>query len=201
MNSARLYALWEPGGHADGEIIVVGLDAVLPDDYFIRSQVGKGSNSTFPGDNVTNSQEPKDWDWDADEADANSLLTSLILLSTVLSSSTLLSFPPTLTHLVLIDLSTPVPLHRLPNICPLIVILDLSYNTWLGANFDSNGHCRLKEPQPPWDPTIKAIVDLGRVDWPRWSHLKVLGFRGNYIPDDFVTKVNKGRWDDIEVDL
>ncbi|KAF5358457.1 hypothetical protein D9756_001487 [Leucocoprinus leucothites] len=202
LSTARLYALWEPAGHADGEMIVVGPGAVLKDDYFIRSHSGNGSGVKLPGDDGNHElKETEDWDWDAEETDMSLPLHSLILLNTSLSSSTLFSFPPTLTHLALINLATPVPLHRLPNICPLIIILDVSYNSWLGANFGSESQGGLGEPQPPRDPTIKAIVDLGRVDWPRWSHLKVLGFRGNYIPENFARDVNEARWDDIEVVL
>jgi len=44
-------------------------------------------------------------------------------------------------------------------------------------------------------------MDLRHVDWPRWNHLKVLGFRGNYVAENFLKGVNKGRWDEITVVL
>lgn len=205
LSSARLYALWEPYGHTDGEIIVVGPGAVLKDNHFIRSYSGAGITPPSEHDDTASTQE-EDWDWDVEDTDTNPPLTVLILLNTSLASSTVFSFPPTLTHLALINLSTPVPIHRLPSICPLLVVLDISYNTWLGANFSGDGEGRsivgvLGEPQQPRDPTIKAVVDMGRVDWLRWSHLKVLGFRGNYVPEDLVSTVNEGRWDDVDVTL
>jgi hypothetical protein len=175
-------------------MIVVGPGAILRDDYFIRSYggSGRGVSPQRNNDTVSKEDEEKDWDWDTDETDTNSVLFTVILLNTSVSLSTLLSFPPTLTHLVLINLSTPVPIHRLPNVCPLVVFFDVSYNSWLGG---------LLNPQQPRDPTIKAIVDLGRVDWVRWNHLRVLGFRGNFVPEEFVKNVNKGRWEDVIVIL
>jgi len=184
-------------------MIVVGPDAVLKDDHFIRSH-----NRSHPEDalDADASTQEGDWDWDTEDVDTNVPLTTLILLNTSLSSSTLFSLPPTLTHIAFINLSTPVPLHRLPNVCPLLVMLDLSYNPWLGANFNGGDEGQglsglFGEPQQPRNPSVKAIVDLGRVYWHRWNHLKVLGFRGNYVPDGFMNRVNEGRWDDVEVVL
>jgi len=177
----------------DGEVIVVGPSVTLREDYFIRSHSENGSNAVIAG------EDPHvDWEWDMEEADMESPLHSLVFLNTSISSSTLFSFPPTLTHLALINISMPVPLHRLPHIAPLIIILDVSYNAWLGANSVPGGRERLKGPQPPRD---TPIMDLRHVDWPRWNHLKVLGFRGNYVPENFLKGVNKGRWDEITVVL
>ena len=58
-------------------------------------------------------------------------LTTLALLHTKLSVPALLTLPATLTHLALLGLPGAVPLHRLPGICPLLVVLDLSFNAWL----------------------------------------------------------------------
>jgi len=187
LSTAQLYVLWEPVGHADGEVIVVGPNAALKDNSFSRSH----SSDIVIAEGLS-----KDWDWDTEEADRSLPLYSLVFLNTSISSSTFFGFPPTLTHLGLINMSTPVPLHRLPYICPLIIILDVSYNAWLSANFVSND--RLREQQPPRD---TPIVDLRRVDWSRLNHLKVLGFRGNYVPENFLECVNKGRWDEITVVL
>lgn len=202
LTGPKLYSLWEPFGHADGEMIVVGPNAILKDDHFIRLH-----SRLHPEDADASAQGDGDRDWDAEEdVDANVSLTTLILLNTSLSSSTLFSLPPTITHLAFISLSSPVPLHRLPNVCPLLVMLDLSYNSWLGTNSNSGNEGQgligqLGEPQQLRNPGIRATVDLGRVDWHRWNHLKVLGFRGNYVPDGFMNKVNEGRWDDVEVVL
>lgn len=194
-------------------MIVVGPGATLKDDYFIRTSRNNMGGAVNTGimerdDGGGDRAGPTDthWDWDADDMESTIPLSTLILLNTTLSSSTLFSLPPTLTHLALINLSSPVPLHRLPRICPLLKMLDLSYNSWLGANFiggiSTEGHGVsgiLGKPQQSTDPAIKAIVDLGRIDWSRWNHLKVLGFRGNYIPEDFAQRVNEGRWDDVEI--
>ncbi|KAF9454573.1 hypothetical protein P691DRAFT_692227 [Macrolepiota fuliginosa MF-IS2] len=216
LSSARLSALWEPVGHAHGEIIIVGPGAVLKDNYFIRSHTGHAGNIQFSteddADEAMTTQKPEeseeDREWDAEDTDVDkgTPLATLILLNTSLSSSTFFSLPPTITHLALINLSTPAPIHRLPNICPLLIVLDISYNSWLGANFSSGGEGQgaigvLGEPRQPREPTIRAIVDLGRVDWQRWCHLKVLGFRGNYIPEDLAEKVNEGKWDDVDIVL
>jgi len=184
LSIAHLYALWGSEGHADGEVIVVGPSVTLRDDYFIRSHGSDAEEDIHV-----------DWEWDMEEADMSSPLHSVIFFNTSISSSTLFSFPPTLTHLALINMSIPVSLHRLPHIVPLIIILDLSYNAWLGANLFPDGQGR---PQQPRD---TPIMDLRHVDWPRWNHLKVLGFRGNYVPENFMEGVNKGRWDEITVVL
>ena len=193
LSIAHLYALWGSEGHVDGEVIVVGPGVTLREDYFIRSHSENGSNAVIAGENPH-----VDWEWDMEEVDIESPLHSLVFLNTSILSSTLFSFPPTLTHLALINMSMPVPLHRLPHIVPLIIILDVSYNAWLGANSVPGGRGRLKGPQPPRD---TPIMDLRHVDWPRWNHLKVLGFRGNYMPENFLKGVNKGRWDEITVVL
>ncbi|KXN86911.1 hypothetical protein AN958_09506 [Leucoagaricus sp. SymC.cos] len=83
LSNARLYALWESEGHADGEMIVVGPDAVLKDDYFIRSPSVNGSASAAAvllGDDDDNveAEEVEDWVWDANETDMSSPLTSLL---------------------------------------------------------------------------------------------------------------------------
>ncbi|KAG6917949.1 hypothetical protein DXG01_017133 [Tephrocybe rancida] len=167
----KLWPLYDPDGHADTEVLVVGPHATLRDDYFIRSS----------GSAATTTASDSDDDWDADKPGAEPLST-LILMSTRLATSTLHSLPPTLTRLALLNLSMPVPLHRLPNTCPLLVLLDLSYNTWLTTE----------------DETDRAFE---RVDWARWGALRVLGLRECAMSSMVRVRLNKGRWDDVEVVL
>ncbi|TFK42500.1 hypothetical protein BDQ12DRAFT_676315 [Crucibulum laeve] len=164
LSNAKLYLLFEPEGHADGEIIIVGPSASLRDDYFLREA----------GHHV------QEESWDADTPSPK-LLLSFMLVSTRMPASTLLTLPPTLTHLALINLPAPVSLHRLPNICPLLVVLDLSYNQWLTT------------------PSKETLNSLDRVEWTRWSSLCILGFRECFMPDGMLQKMNRGRWDDVQV--
>ena len=168
----KLDALYEPEGHADGELIIVG-PTLIRDDHFLQS--ARALEASRP-ERATQ----EDWDWETDDISPTTF-QSLILLSTPLPTSTLLTIPPTLTTLILINLPSHVPLHRLPKICPLLVIFDLSYNTWLNA------------------PVGEGYKSLERVEWTRWSHLKVLGFRECYIADGLLQRINKGRWDDIDL--
>lgn len=165
----KLYTLFNVHGHADGEIIIVGPSASLRDQHFLRD--------TLIGDDTTVSLESSNWE----EEDPSSSLETLVLVSTRLSTSTLLTFPPTLTHLALVDISTPVSLHRLPKLCPLLVVLDLSYNHWLN---DTNGD---------------IPVALDKIEWSRWSHLQVVGLRECKISPELTGKINKGRWDDVNI--
>jgi len=104
---------------------------------------------------------------------------TFILVSAHISSSARL--PATLTRLGLINVSTPVSLHRLPTTCPLLELLDISYNDWLVAEKD-------------------VQEKLGKVQWSRWHHLRELGMRACHdIPGDIMAEVNKGRWDDVKV--
>lgn len=171
-----LVALFEPEGHADGELIIVGPSASLRGDYFLRNpELTPQSDSDAP-----RKREESLWDWDSDELTPEPLHT-FVLMSTRLAMSTFLSFPPTITHMGLINLPMPISLHRLPGICPLLVVLDLSYNSWLS-------HA-----------TKDATQTLEKVAWTRWGHLRILGFRECHIPHDMHVRVNKGRWDDVEI--
>ncbi|KAG6837295.1 hypothetical protein H0H93_011897 [Arthromyces matolae] len=165
LPGAKLWPLYEPNGHVGTELIVVGPQAVLKDDYFIQSKAL--------------SEQTSDQDWDTDGRDVEPLYT-LVLISTRLATSTVFSFPPTITRMALINLPTPIPLHRLPNTCPLLIVLDLSYNSWLSVIDDSD----------------KAFE---RIDWGRWNTLNVLGLRECAISSTIVKKVNKGRWDDVQI--
>lgn len=167
----KLDVLFYPDGHADGEILVVGPKVSLRDDYFLR-----GSHELLH----FNPRHPQpDEDWESESLSVKPL-QSLLMVSTRISASTLLTLPPTLTHIALINIHNPIPLHRFPKICPLLEFLDLSYNRWLG--------------QPE-----EGISTLDRVEWTRWIHLKVLGLRDCHVPEDILKKVNRGRWDDVAI--
>jgi len=165
LPKSKLYALCQPDGHADGELIIVGPSATLRDDYFMSASKEERESS---------------WDWDGEDRNPIPLQT-LILVSTRLSSSTLFTLPPTITHMALINLPFSIPVHRLPNVCPLLVFLDLSYNSWLASG------------------TKDTVTLLERIDWSRWNQLRTLGFRHCYIPDGMPARMNKGRWDDVEI--
>lgn len=171
----KLYALFNPQGNADGEILIMGPTATLPEDHFVRGK-------SFPdGDNSpAQSTPPADRNWESDDPSEEPLL-SLILISTRLSISTVFSLPPTLTRLALINLSLPIPIHRLPKSCPLIVLLDLSFNEWLK------------------DPKSEGVESLEKTPWTRWKNMEILGLRECYISNSLIRKINVGRWDDVNV--
>jgi hypothetical protein len=80
------------------------------------------------------------------------------------------------------DVPFSLPLHRLPSICPLIEVLDLSYNKWLRP----------------------GMKEFERVAWARWSKLRVLGLRGCEFREldlETLARVNEGRWNDVEIVL
>ncbi|KAF8163379.1 hypothetical protein B0H34DRAFT_652178, partial [Crassisporium funariophilum] len=175
LSEWKLEALFYPDGHADGEMIIVGPKASLRDDHFLRG-------SQHNDESHRNPRLPqKNWDWESDHIESIPL-QYLVLLSTRLPTSTFLTIPPTLTHIALVNLSTPIlHLHRLPKLCPLLILLDLSYNYWLEEG-DS-----------------ESIRSLDRVEWLRWSHLKVVGLRGLCNRENMLQKINQGRWDDVEI--
>jgi len=168
LSDWKLNILFYPDGHADGEILVVGPKISLRDDYFLRG------NHELP----RHPQPEEDWESDCPSVKP---LHSLLMVSTRLSASMLLTLPPTLTHIALINIPNPIPLHRIPKICPLLEILDLSYNHWLGQ------------------PEGQGVSMLDRVEWTRWIRLRILGLRDCYIPQDILQKVNRGRWDDVDI--
>jgi len=171
LSDWKLDVLFHPDGHTDGEILVVGPKVSLRDDHFLRGSHESQSNARHP--------RPEE-DWESDYPSVKPL-QSLLMLSTRLSASTLLTLPPTLTHIALINLRNPIPLHRFPKICPLLEFLDLSYNSWFGQ------------------PEGERVSMLDRIEWARWIHLRVLGLRDCHVPKDIVQKVNRGRWDDVVI--
>lgn len=160
----KLEALWEPEGHIDGEAIITGRTNYLSENFFNKFSESQQNNV--------------DWEVDGHPSEP---LHSFLCISISLASSTLLGIPPTLTHLILVDLSSPQPLHRLPKLCPLLVLLDLSYNIWL------------REPEG------EGYWNFERIEWPRWKHLRILGLRECFVTDELLSRVEDGRWDGIDV--
>lgn len=167
--SSKIYAIYAREGHADGELLIVGPQATLRDDFFIRDNNSSERNI---------SQDSSDWD---SEKPIPPSLCTFILMSTSMANSVVLSLPPTITHMALLNLPASIALHRLPGLCPLLEVLDLSYNTWL--SFTSRDAPKILE----------------RVQWGRWNYLRVLGLRECFISDAILQKLNTGRWDDVQV--
>ncbi|KAG1756667.1 uncharacterized protein EDB91DRAFT_1241723 [Suillus paluster] len=171
LSQAELTAICGEEGHADGELVVVGPHATLRSDHFwpIHS-----SRESVPEEYAA---EESTWDSLAPQGEP-SVVFSLTLLSTP-STLTLSNLPPTITCLALINIPKPVSLQRLPSYCPLVSLLDMSYNTWL---ISASGE-KLLEEYP----------------WTKLHYLKVLGLRGCHVTPTLLSQVNRGRWDDIDV--
>ena len=187
LSTSKLYALCEPEGHADGELIVIGPQATLRADHFRHhaDDCGPGTGSEdLEFDRRASMEMNAEEAWDVLDDEPTPLRT-LFILSCHISTPTLLTLPPTLTTLALVNLSSLVPLHRLPGICPLLSILDLSYNHW----------------QVGTGTTVKEGNPLDRVDWSRWTKLRVLALRGCYPRPAVLEKINQGRWTDVEIIL
>jgi hypothetical protein len=195
LSDAELNALCADEGHVDGELVVVGPEVSLP------LRLTKRLRRKQPMGPSILTEDEEEWaaeaaeenvasldvegDWDQSSLDIPPPLTSLVLLKTSLPTSS--AFPPslsyilapTITHLALLALPRPIHVHRLPEMCPLIEVLDLSYNSWLG------------EPSGEWT--------LERVEWKRWHALKVLGLKECGVVSTKLSKVNEGRWIDVEI--
>jgi hypothetical protein len=168
LSPSKLYAIYAHDGHADGEFLLVGPQATLRNDFFVQDYNSHKSTS----------QDLLEWD---SEKPMPPSLCTFILMFTPVTLSIVLSLPPTITHIALLDLPAPIALHRLPGVCPLLELLDLSYNNWLS-------------------PTSRdASTILERVEWSRWSRLRVLGLRNCLVSNEMLQKLNKGRWDDVRV--
>lgn len=168
-----LYALLDHG-NADGEMLIMGPAASLRDHSFIREGVHDEEVENSP-ENIAR-RPPHDWET---EDDSVAPLTSLLLISTRLPTSTMLSFPSTITRMALVNLPYAIPLHQLPKTCPLLIVLDLSYNAWLK------------------NPGKEEHQSFAKIAWSRWSHLEVLGLRDCNISVALLNKINEGRWDDV----
>lgn len=190
LSNRLLYALCEPEGHADGELIIIGPQASLRSDYF-RKERSINAQQSFEDSTEVNSRDHStgcdgedDWDDQRDERSSLISLQTIVLLSTHVSTPTLLTFPPTITHLALISLPSAVPVHRLTDVCPLLVVLDLSYNKWL---------------VPRTTPGSAGTDTLGMVVWSRFSRLTLLGMRGVPYSAEMSKKINHGRWTDMQI--
>lgn len=181
LSNSKLYTLYSEEGHADGELFVVGPQNSLRGDVLKRKErVGAFDQRDDDGGVATRSSNGEIDDWDT-PTDTPTLLTVIGLLESPLPSSVLFSFPPTLTHLALVALPHSIPVHRLPRLCPLLEVLDISFNDWLSGNDD------------PYPGTFDAI------EWGRWGYLRRLGIRACSIGSHIVRKVNANRWIDVEV--
>lgn len=187
LPNQKLYSLFEPVGHADGEIIVIGPQASLRNDFLHRFNDGRELGViNAPSGTAPSGVEDQAWDAedDLEYEDASNRLHTLVLVSAAFSMQSYLNFPPSLTHLALIDLSMPLPLHRLPGLCPLLLVLDLSFNTWLSTSQNTLS-------------TEDTV--MGMVDWQKWTSLRVLGLRNCSVGQTVLDRVNRGRWTDVTI--
>lgn len=201
LTSSKLFALCGNDKHINGELIVVGPQSSLPVDYF-QEQTEKAEQESNAiqeevGDNSDGSAASS---WESSTSSGSTppaTFTTLALVTTPLPSHLLFSLPPSLTHLALLALPIPTPIHRLPRICPLLEVLDLSYNPWLGylqvVGADTAGTFKDQ------DSTLGNETVVERVEWSRLRQLRVLGLRDCGVGEGIVQKVNKGRWIDVEV--
>jgi len=180
LPSAKLFLMYEEDGHADGEMLIVGPHASIRDDYFIQPSRSNQKSDEMDGEVAQQGVEEVELDWEADESSPK-LLQTFAAVFVKLSMSTVLSLPPTITHLSLIHLTHPIPIHRLPPACPLLQFLDLSFNGWLEH------------------PSNEMMQSLGRVDWTRWSHLQTLGWRNCFMSESMLLRLNAGRWDTVNI--
>ncbi|KDQ60970.1 hypothetical protein JAAARDRAFT_31966 [Jaapia argillacea MUCL 33604] len=181
LPSAKLFGLCEPDGHADGELIVVGPSASLQSNHFRTHDRPQREHQDGFSEGVEIAID--DLSWDSPATTLPPPFHTLILLSTPLPLPSIPSLPATLTHVALLSLPSPIPIHRLPMLCPLLVVLDLSFNSWIR----------------------EVPAGLKRVDWGRWRRLEILGLRGGSIRsggeeyEQLRVRVNKGRWADVEI--
>ncbi|KZS87788.1 hypothetical protein SISNIDRAFT_490753 [Sistotremastrum niveocremeum HHB9708] len=131
-----LLASYQDGG-TDGELILSGpgakLSTILPriNPQSIPDRSDAEWDEDLPNLSAINLEEPS-WAQSLAAAEVQPL-QHLVLISTTCPPPMLSHLPPTITHLVLIDLPTLplVPLWRLPGLLPLASFVDLSYNPWI----------------------------------------------------------------------
>lgn len=170
LSTPRLHALLGGSTHLNGELIVVGPNASLRKEAITKHPDPKTPVHGFQ-------------DWDAEDPFVDSFeLQTLALVSIDLSFQALLTFPRSLKRLALVDISAPPPIFRLPSLCPSIVILDLSFNSWL------------KDPE-------RSRTILGMVNLDKWGDLEVLGLRSCSVCQDTLDRVNQNRWRDVQIIL
>ena len=206
LSGARLRALLGEGqNHVEGELVVVKPASPLRPEMF-RSQTHDAhmqvNDRQYYQHESGLEEEPWPLQWDDAEADHSGCstvtdvesdwqeqqpeheiqpLTAVAIVSTTLSIHVTLALPSSLTRLALLHLSTLIPIHRLPDKCPLLELLDISYNPWLA--------------EPAWG----GERAFERVAWGRWAYLKVLGCRDCGITLEELAKVNEGRWEDVRI--
>jgi len=205
LSGARLRALLGEGRkHVEGELVVVQPASPLrPRMFHTQSHAHmRVGDRQHRHEHESASEERWEWDTEADPDHDHSgstvtdvgsdwqeqeseheqqPLTAVAIVSTTLSIPVLLALPSSLTRLALIHLSAPIPIHRLPDKCPLLELLDISYNPWLA--------------EPAWGEERA----LERVEWGRWAYLKVLGCRDCGVTLEELGKVNEGRWEDVRI--
>ncbi|KIY43604.1 hypothetical protein FISHEDRAFT_78452 [Fistulina hepatica ATCC 64428] len=176
--------------HVDGELIVVGPAAhfkdVLVASFPASAAFSEDSSSWDDGDDATDRTAAADW------------LQSLAIVSA--RASPLSRIPSTLTRLALVNLPEEIKIHRLPTLCPLLVLLDLSFNSWLrGTTVPIEP--RLSAPASERKSATQIVSPgiLERVPWERWVDLRVLGLREVFLPAGFADQVNKERWEDVAI--
>jgi hypothetical protein len=184
LSQTELDALCEGTAHIDTELIVVGPHNTLRGSSFRKHDHATGAHHDDPSELDPSDSSPNE-SWDAvPTQDSESLaLRSLAILSSPLSAATILAFPPTITHLVLIKIPHRIPLQRLPMICPLLVFLDLSYNAWLYA----------------FQVVDRGTPMLEEVEWGKLRRLEVVGLRECPVTPKVLLELNRGRWEDVRV--
>lgn len=184
LSQIELDGLCEDTTQVDTELIVVGPRNTLRWSAFRRND---HTTDACQGDTdklERRHSEPNE-SWEAVQPqDSEPLeLRSLAVLSSPLSAVTVLAFPPTITHLALVNIPHRIPLQRLPMICPLLVLLDLSYNAWLYS-------CEVVDRGKPI---------LEEVGWGKLRRLEVLGLRASPVTPTLLLELNRGRWEDVRI--
>ncbi|KAF8510438.1 hypothetical protein JB92DRAFT_2831559 [Gautieria morchelliformis] len=163
-----LDALWAIDNvtSVDGELIIIG-----PYAESILNCMSESSKGV-----------PEDWESEPGEAELPPTLHTFIVLASPFRPSLMMLLPPTLTHLVLLNVSQ-MPLRTLPASLPLLALLDLSFNSWLGPHFGK----------------------LVRLEWSKWTKLTLLGLRGCGICDadawTLMKRINEHTLIDVEIVL
>lgn len=164
--SQRDLNLWyETDGHVGHETIIVGPAQPNPDWLFKQEN-----------------RADDDFNWECSPDFIGHSGVIWMALSTNLPlNDVFLRLPPSLTHLGLVDIFQSVPLWRLTHLCPLLVVLDISYNKWINSD------------------------DITTVAWNKWTDMITLGLRGYDLHTitqmALVRTINKRRWNDIDVVL
>ncbi|KAH7104471.1 hypothetical protein BKA62DRAFT_462317 [Auriculariales sp. MPI-PUGE-AT-0066] len=144
-------------------------------------------------DNAGGTEE--EFDWDMLEGDEDAPLHTLALIHHQLLPAHISALPSSITRLALIAHTTPIPIHRLPSLLPQLVLLDVSYNTWVGAPYVDAAADEDSDP----------LCAVERVQWPRWRRLRVLGMRECQLPENVqlrvVRAVGHGRLEDVLICL